>query len=182
MDFTAIIAELENASLFDLYRLQSAISRELDNPERIQKVRRLIKVGGTIRYFFSEENRLIEAKVLEIKRTRVSVQNKEDLKRWTIPFYMINIDDIPVDISRRDVSAGMDRHEIRVGDMVGFTDRDNNNRRGKVVRLNPKTITLHVEPNQQWRVSYSMLHPIIDGQKTHQQRFIEGMVVERNPD
>lgn len=182
MDFAEIIAQLENASLFDLYRLQSAISRELENPERIQKLRRLIKVGDTIRYFVSEENRLIEAKVLEIKRTRVSVQNIQDLKHWTIPFYMINIDDMPVDINRRNVAAGMDRHEIRVGDMVGFTDRDNNNRRGKVIRLNPKTVTLHVEPNQQWRVSYSILHPIIDGQKAHQRRFIEDVVVECDPD
>ena len=182
MDFSAMMIELENASLFDLYRLQSAIGRELDNPERIQKIKRLIKVGDTIRYFVSEENRLIEAEVLEIKRTRVAVQNKDDRKRWNIPFYMINVDDIPVDICRQNQVTGMDRHEIRIGDMVGFKDRDNNNRRGKVIRINPKTVTLFVEPNQKWRISYSMLHPIIDSHKAHQPHFIEGVVVESNPD
>ena len=182
MDFSAMMKELEDASLFDLYRLQSAISRELENPERIRKIKQLIKVGDTVRYFLSEENRLIEAEVLEIKRSRVLVQNKHDLKRWNIPFYMINVDDIPVDICRQDTAAGMDRHEISIGDMVGFKDRDNNNRRGKVIRLNPKTVTLLVEPNQKWRVSYALLHPIIDGQKAHQQNFIEGVVVERDAD
>lgn len=66
--------------------------------------------------------------------------------------------------------------------MVGFQDRDNNTQRGKVVRLNPKTVTLFVEPNQKWRVPYEFLHPIIDGQKAEQQLFIEGMVLERNQD
>lgn len=182
MDFSAIMAELENASLFDLYRLESAIGRELDNPERIQQVRRLIRVGDTIRYFVSEENRLIEARVLEIKRTRVTVQNKGDLKHWILPFHMINIEDVPVDLNRRDKAGGMDRHEVRVGDMVGFTDRDNHNRRGKILRLNPKTVTLLVEPNQQWRVAYALLHPIVEGQKGHPQSFIEGVVIEREPD
>lgn len=176
------MTELDNASLFDLYRLQSAISRELDNPECIKKIKRLIKIGDTIRYFVSEENRLIEAEVLEIKRTRVSVQNKHDLKRWTIPYYMINVEDIPVDICRMDKAAGIDRNEICIGDIVGFKDRANNNRRGKVIRINTKTVTLFVEPNQRWRVSYSILHPIIDGQKAHQQHFIEGVVVKSDPD
>jgi hypothetical protein len=182
MDFSAMMDDLEDASLFDLYRLQSAISIELENPERIRKIKRLIKVGDTVRYFLSEENRLVEAEVLEIKRTRVLVRNKHDLKRWNIPFYMTNVDDIPVDIRRQDTAAGMDRHEIRIGDRVGFKDRGNHNRRGEVIRLNPKTVTLLVEPNQKWRVSYALLHPIIDGEKARQQLFIEGVVVDRDPD
>ena len=180
MDYSKIMSELDNASLFDLYRLQSAISKELDNPQRIEKIKRLIKAGDTVSYFDSNQNRLVEAEVLEIKRTRVLVSNKHDMKRWDIPFYMVNIEDIPVDIFRSEKAVGMDRHEIRIGDVVGFKDRANNNRRGKVVRTNPKTVTLFVEPNQKWRVSYSMLHPIIDGQKAQQRKFIEGVVVERD--
>lgn len=45
----------------------------------------------------------------------------------------------------------------------------------------PKTVTVFVEPNQKWRVSYSMLYPIIDGEKAHEQKFIEGVVIERDP-
>lgn len=178
MDYSKIITELDKASLFDLYRLRAAINKELDNPERIEKVRQSIKPRDTIRYFVSDENRLIEAKVLELKRTRLLVQDKHDGKRWDIPFYMVNVEDIPVEISRRATETGMSRHEVRIGDFVGFKDKANNNLRGKVIRINPKTVTLFVEPNQQWRVPYSMLHPIIDGHKANDGLFIEGVVVE----
>lgn len=164
MDYSEIMNELDEASLFDLYRLRAAINKELDNPERIETIRRLIKVGDTIRYFVSEQNRLIEAEVLEIKRTRVLVRNKHDLKR-DIPFYMINLEGVPVDIVRSENTKGINRHEVRIGDFYGFRDRANNILRGRVIRTNPKTVTLLVEPNQRWRVSYSMLHSIIDGQK-----------------
>lgn len=180
MDYTKLICELDNASLFDLYRLRAAINKELDNPERIEKVKRQIAVGDMISYFVSEENRLVEAVVLEIKRTRVLVKNINDGRRWDIPFYMINIENSQVNISRNDKSRGIDRQEIRVGDYVGFQDKfSNRSLRGKVIRLNPKTVTLIVEPNQQWRVAYSLLHPIFDGEKTYQkQNIIEGFLVK----
>ncbi len=182
MDFSKIMSQLDDAALFDLYRLNAAINKELDNPQRIAEIKRLIKAGDTISYFASDHNRLVEAEVLEVKRTRVLVRNKQDMKRWDIPFYMINTEDISVDIVRQEKTRGVDRHEVRVGDIVGFKDRANNNRRGKVVRTNPKTVTLLVEPNQKWRVAYSMLHPIIDGQKANDQYFIEGIVVESDSD
>jgi hypothetical protein len=178
MDYSKIMNELGEASLFDLYRLRAAIDKELDDPDRVEKIRRLIKVGETVRYFVDEENRLIEAEVLEIKRTRVLVRNKHDLKRWDIPFYMINLEGIPVDIVRPENTKGISRHEVRIGDFYGFRDRANNVLRGKVIRINPKTVTLFVEPNQNWRVGYSMLHSIIDGQQSNGQKFIEGIVVD----
>lgn len=182
MDYSKIMDELDKASLFDLHRLHAAISKELDNPERIEKIRQMIKAGDTIRYFVSEENRLIEAEVLELKRTRVLVRNKHDMKRWDIPFFMVNVDDVSVDIVRQGSAGGINRHEIRIGDFVGFRDNANNNLRGKVIRINPKTVTLFVEPNQKWRVTYSMLHPIIDGQIVNEQQFIEGVIVESDSD
>jgi hypothetical protein len=182
MDYSKIMNEMDKASLFDLYRLKIAICKELDNPERIEQMRRMIKAGDAIRYFDGNENRLIEAEVLEIKRTRVLVQNKHDMKRWDIPFYMINVEGVSVDIVRPKKNRGIDRHEIRIGDWVGFRDKANNNLRGKVIHTNPKTVTLLVEPNQKWRVAYSLLHSIIDGQEVYKQLCIEGAVVESNSD
>jgi len=178
MDYSRITKELDDASLFEVYRLREAITKELDNPERIAKIKQKIKEGDTIRYFVSEENRLVEAEVLELKRTRLLVRNKNDMKQWDIPFYMVNVEDIPVDIVRPEKPGGINRHEIRVGDFVGFRGKANNNLRGRVIRINPKTVTLFVEPSQKWRVPYSMLHPIIDGQKAHEQTYIEGFVAE----
>ena len=39
MNYTNILQELEEASLFDLYRLSVAIEDELNNPQRIAKVK-----------------------------------------------------------------------------------------------------------------------------------------------
>ena len=181
MDYSTVMSELDDASLFDLYRLDVAIRKELDDARRIEEVKRMIKEGDIISYFEGSENRLIQAEVIELKRTRVLVRNKHDMKRWTIPFYMVNVEDAVTDITHPTTTKGMNRNEIRIGDLVGFRSKSNKNVRGKVIRINPKTVTLFVEPNQKWRVSYSMLYPIIDGEKAHKQKFIEGVVIERDP-
>jgi len=181
MDYSTVMSELDDASLFDLYRLNVAIRKELDDPRRIEEVKRKIKEGDIISYFEDSENRLIQAEVIELKRTRVLVRNKHDMKRWTIPFYTVNVEDVATDITHPTTTKGMNRNEIRIGDLVGFRSKSNKNVRGKVMRINPKTVTLFVEPNQKWRVSYSMLYPIIDGEKAHEQKFIEGVVIERDP-
>ncbi len=181
MDYSTVMSELDDASLFDLYRLNVAIRKELDDPRRIEEVKRMIKEGDIISYFEDSKNRLIQAEVIELKRTRVLVRNKHDMKRWTIPFYMVNVEDVATDITHPTTTKGMNRNEIRIGDLAGFRSKSNKNVRGKVMRINPKTVTLFVEPNQKWRVSYSMLYPIIDGEKAHEQKFIEGVVIERDP-
>ena len=63
MDYSKIMSELDNASLFDLYRLSAAIGKELENPKRIKKIRQMIKAGDTISYFVNEENRLIDTRI-----------------------------------------------------------------------------------------------------------------------
>ena len=181
MDYSKVMGELDDASLFDLYRLSAAIRKELDNSKRIEEVKRVIKEGDIITYFEDSENRLIQGEVIELKRTRVLVRNKHDMKLWNIPFYMVNVEDVATDITYPTTTKGMNRNEMRIGDLVGFRSKSNKNVRGKVVRINPKTVTVFVEPNQKWRVPYSMLYSIIDGEKGHGQKFIEGVVIEREP-
>jgi hypothetical protein len=180
MDYSRFMAELEDASLFDLYRLKVAICKELDDPKRTEAVRRLIQAGETVSYFDSRENRLVQAEVIEIRRTRVVVRDQHDAQQWIIPFYMINAAKVATDIVPSTSPRGMSRNEVRIGDQVGFKSRTGRNVHGKVVRLNPKTVTVSVEPNEKWRVPYSMLCPVIDGAKASGRRFIEGVVVERD--
>ena len=178
MDYSKVMSELDDASLFDLYRLNVAIRKEFNDPKRIEAVKRMIKEGDIISYFEDSENRLIQAEVMEFKRSRVLVKNKHDMKLWSIPFYMINVEDVVTDITHPTTTKGMNRNEIRIGDLVGFRNKSNKDVRGEVIRINPKTVSIFVEPNQKWRVSYSMLYPIIDGEKAHEHKFIEGVVVE----
>jgi hypothetical protein len=57
--------------------------------------------------------------------------------------------------------AGLSRHEVAVGETVGFIDGENRQRHGKIIRLNDKTVTLECD-GQKWRVSYSYLHWVLD--------------------
>ena len=71
MDYSRSIEELKQASLFDLYRLQVAISHQLENPQRVQEIKSQLKPDQHITYFDTAENRLVEAKVIKLKRTRI---------------------------------------------------------------------------------------------------------------
>ena len=54
------------------------------------------------------------------------------------------------------------RNEVAIGDVVGFLDRDLQQRSGQILRLNDKTVTLMCG-KQQWRVAYALLHRVVDG-------------------
>jgi hypothetical protein len=45
--------------------------------------------------------------------------------------------------------------------VVGFVDRDQQQRTGKIIRLNDKTVTLQCD-HTRWRVAYSFLHRVVD--------------------
>ena len=75
MDYTSILQELNKASLFDLHRLQSAIYRELENIDRLEQIKSRLKIGLSITYFDSQSNRLIDAVILKIHKTRCLVRN-----------------------------------------------------------------------------------------------------------
>nr|MBA3321371.1 hypothetical protein [Pyrinomonadaceae bacterium] len=56
----------------------------------------------------------------------------------------------------------LDRSRLKVGDAVGFRDRQNLDKYGRVVALNQKTATILISDNQKWRVAYQFLFPVID--------------------
>ncbi len=163
MDYTHILQELQSASLFDLYRLRVAIDQQLDHPARVEAVRARLRPGTTIRYFDERENRLVEATVLELNRTRLLVENREDRKRWSILFCFVNLDDVPVDLSPGSTQKPLDRSLLRVGDRVGFRDRQNREQYGHVVSLNPKTAAVLTNSGHRWRVAYEFLFRVLDG-------------------
>jgi hypothetical protein len=161
MNYAAILEALGQASLFQLYRLSAAINNQLDDPVRIAAVKRALRVGQTVRWFDSTENRLVEARLLQINRTRAEVQNLVDGKHWTIQFYLIDLDgqDVAIPPQQRRV---LDRNSLRVGDRVGFRDRQGRERFGQVAKLNQKSASVRVDA-MVWRVSYGLLMPVIDG-------------------
>ena len=183
MDYTQLFYELQQASLFDLYRLKSGINKILDQPDRITAIKRQLRIGQEVTYFAEDENRLVAAIVEDIQRTRLSVRNKDDGKLWIIRFYMVNIDNVDTDIHSQ--HGKLDRNQLKVGDTVGYYDRQQQERYGKVVRLNQKTATVNITTGETWRVAYSFLFNVMDGESGHVSDggLLEGIVVEsKEPD
>jgi hypothetical protein len=160
MNYSQIIEALNSATGFDLFRIQSAINKMLDDPKRVDELRGQLTIGQEIEYFDPEQNRAIKAVVKKFKRTRISVVNVEDGRSWDLPYYYINIHGIDTAISSQNKQVGLDRNEVSVGEKVGFLDRDNNEIYGNIIRLNQKTVTINC-PNAQWRVAYGQLFKVI---------------------
>ena len=143
MDYTIIIEELQKASLFDLFRLRAALNLRLEDAQRIELVRARLRPGQAISYFDEVENRLVEATVRELHRTRLLVENRQDKKLWSILFCAVNADRVDTDIRTVSTEApGLDRSRLKVGDVVSFRDRQHQDRYGRVAALNQKTATI----------------------------------------
>lgn len=160
MNYTDILSSLNQASAFDLFRLRAAIDRVLDQPGWMTAVRARLRVGQGIEYFDPQANRAFKGQLLEMRRKQAVVLDLETQKRWLINYSAINLDGADVEI-REQPKAGLGRNAVAIGDVVGFVDRNQQQRSGQIVRLNDKTVTLMVG-NQQWRVSYALLHRIVD--------------------
>ena len=165
MDYTQILDELRESSLFDLFRIRVAINHQLKNPDRIEEIKKKLKPDMEISYFDVEENKMVEAKIISLNRTRLLVENKHDKKHWNILYYFVNPDDIETNIFSLSNNMKMDRSNFMVGEHVGFHNRQNQEIYGEIIRLNPKTATISVNGKARWRVHYSLLFKVLDTEK-----------------
>ena len=81
------------------------------------------------------------------------------------------------DISTSSARRGLDKSELKVGDMVGFQDKQNNDVYGEVIRLNQKTATIVTNTGAKWRVAYTFLGLIIDGEQGFP-NLLEGEIID----
>lgn len=161
MNYSEVLKALNSASLFELYRLREAIQTELEDPVRLELMKRECRVGQRVSYFDGEENRLVDAVILDLKRTRAVVENLEDGRRWTIPLFAINLDEGDVEIHSS--RPAPDRNTLKVGDTVCFADKQGRELFGEVYKLNQKTAGILVG-EARWRVAYGLLSTVIDGE------------------
>ncbi|MFZ4538578.1 hypothetical protein [Propionivibrio sp.] len=160
MNFSDVLKALNQASAFELYRMRAAIDRVLDEPRWLLAIQSRLQIGQSVEYFHANANSLRRGQVLELRRKQAVILDKDDGKRWLISYAAINMDGADVQI-REQPKQGLGRNEVVVGEMVGFLDRNQQQRSGRVVRLNDKTVTL-LCGQQQWRVDYAYLHRVVD--------------------
>ncbi|MBI4431536.1 MAG: hypothetical protein HY587_07490 [Candidatus Omnitrophica bacterium] len=164
MDIPETLSKLEGETSFDLWRLSVAIDHMLKDSKRVDAVRSRLRVGQEITYLDGKENREISATVLEVHRTHALVRNHHDEKRWSIPFHMINIEGVRNDMS---VSHNkVDRATLKVGDHVGFLDRQHREVYGTVTKLNSKTASVTLATGERWRVGYGALFRVLECEAT----------------
>lgn len=161
MNYSEILKSLQEGSAFDLYRLRAAIDRVLDQPGWLLAVQGRLRVGQEIEYFDPQANRTHQGRLLEMRRKLAVVLDLGSNKRWLISYASINLDGADIEI-REQAKQGLGRNSVAVSDVVGFVDRHGQPRHGQIVRLNDKTVTLQVG-QQQWRVAYSLLYRVVDG-------------------
>ena len=169
MNYTLVLEELEKASLFELFRLESAINDLLADPARLLAIKRQLRVGTDITYFDTQKNCQIPARLEAVRQARASVRDLETGKLWTIPLYMINIEGTTTDIEPR--SQGVDRLSLRVGDRVGFVGRAEEEVFGTVIKLNPKRAKVETDQGI-WNVHYSFLFTVLEGEQGKEQYLI----------
>ncbi len=172
MDYSLILSELQEATLFDLYRLRTAIGTLLEDPERLRGIKRHLAPGKRLSYFDCNENRLVDACLIEVYKTRALVNEIATGENWTIPLFWINLQEVDTNIvpSR----GNIDRNSLKVGDTVGFQDREGRDVYGAVTKLNPKRAKIKT-PDGIWSVPYAMLFPVIEGEQG------EGQLLPRAP-
>lgn len=163
MDYTHLLSELNKASAFDLYRLHVAIGKELENSKRISSIKQALRIGMELTYFYYTENRLVKGKLLEMRQKNAVMLNHENNKRFIIPYYMLNIAGADVEIYETKKTESLTANMLKVGDYVGF-NKDDESIIGVIRRINYKTVTVETNAGRQWRVSYSFLYRVHDGE------------------
>ncbi|NGZ05276.1 MAG: hypothetical protein G8237_02870 [Magnetococcales bacterium] len=180
MDYSAILQELQGATLFDLYRLKVGIEGMLDQPERLAQVKRHLHPGMVISYFNGRKNRQSVAEVIDVQRTNVLVLDKTDGQRWNVPLHAVNLAGVDTDIHPHQGQNRLDKNQLRIGDSIGFHDRQNREQYGIIRQLNQKTVSIVTREGMRWRVSYGLLFKVMDGEG-HQEAdggWIEGEIQE----
>ena len=67
MNYTNVLNELNQASLFELYRLHVAIKKELDKPSRVLEIKQKLIMGMQLSYFYHVDNLLVPATLVECR-------------------------------------------------------------------------------------------------------------------
>ncbi len=161
MNYSETIASLTQASAFDLYRMRAAIDRVLVQPGWMAAVQSRLHIGQVIDYFDPQANRSERGQLLELRRKQALVLDLTTQKRWLISYAAINLDGADVEI-REQPKEGLGRNSVSVGDTVGFLDRSQQQRSGRIIRLNDKTVTLLCNNQEEWRVYYGLLHRVVE--------------------
>jgi hypothetical protein len=174
-----IIDTIDKLSLHDRFRLECYLYSKTEEPEKVRQVKRQLSVGDQVKYFDRDENRLLDAMVLELKRTRLLVQNVEDGKKWRIVYAAVCLSDDPLkNIGPKSNKEKLTKVDVQVGEVVSFFDNDDQEQIGKIIKLNPKRAKVLLDSGVTWNVSYQSLSRVLDGETFDNSKIIDVTVID----
>jgi len=154
------LAALQQATTFDLYRLYELIGDELNNPKRVMAIHQALQVGQKLHYFDPSTKTQHPCQIISLGRKRVRARDLDNGRIYSLAHYMLNLEGKAVDVEQP-VQHGLSRHSLKVGELVGFNDKQGCPIQGRILRLNDKTVTLAC-PDGQWRVAYEWLYTVLE--------------------
>jgi len=163
-NLNSMIEALANASLFELSQLQAIIHNMLDDPLKVQAVKKQLKVGMQINYFCFQHHDLIAATILEIKKTKVLVVNCLDKQRFYIYVHHIQLDNEDINRGQNRALGGLNRYSLKVGELVGFNSKHGQDLFGVIEKLNPKRAVIRLGNGELWSVAYTLLFLVTEGE------------------
>ena len=170
-DLAKLIANLPQASSLDLYRIEVAVRKLRNEPQRVLDVRRHLHLGMTVHFLSDYDAAMHTGKIVAMRDRDLTIDDTKQNVRWkSVPYAALDLQatgaDNAVEIldeaaPPRRVPRATTRADFRIGDNVTFLDRDHQMRIGRVLRLNQKTASLECD-NGLWRVSYALLQHVVD--------------------
>jgi hypothetical protein len=169
-DLARLVAALPQASSLDLYRLECAIQRLRNEPQRIVAIRRRLHLGMIVQFFGAHDGTTHAGRITALNSRDVSIDDANQKTRWSgVPYAAIDLREeggtVEVEILEPAKPAQTPkfrtRADFRIGDNVSFVDRDQQPHVGRVVRVNAKTATVECDSGT-WRVAFGGLQHLVD--------------------
>lgn len=169
-DLARLVAALPQASSLDLYRLEYAIQRLRNEPQRIVAIRSRLHLGMTVQFFSARDGTTHTGRIIALGSRDVTIDDANQNTRWSgVPYAALDLQEHAgaVEVEILDAAKPAQkpkprtRADFKVGDNVSFVDRDQHTHVGRVVRLNAKTATLECESGT-WRVAFGLLQHLVD--------------------
>ncbi len=164
MNYQELMALLDQASAFDLYRINQVLNDMIDDSKRIIEVKSKLRLGMRVEFFDTQLRKAVPVTIESIKQTRATARDDQN-RRWDVPLCAINVRDIDTNTPITPLTeSGPSKSDFSVGETVAFVDRSGLEQSGIIIRLNRKTATVQGH-GVSWRVGYDLMLKVFDTAK-----------------
>jgi hypothetical protein len=161
MDFDRTLESLAHVPDHEFFRLSVAVNRLLADPRRILAIRQRLHLGLEVGFIDPRTGQVQAGRVAVLGRDSITLEQSSPRRHWKLPYPAVLTDRDALPENPPSPSVELPREVFALGDMASFCDRYGVNHVGRVIRRNPKTVTLQCD-EATWRVAHRLLRRVID--------------------